>query len=110
MTDFNPYFNPDELTLDKDILRDIINAIIGRWKQGNKPPKIAIKALEAFRISLHFYSDEQVNAIFKSIITVTNEMQMINAMSRMKNEMPTTKVLSDMVIRKLENGELFKDD
>lgn len=106
----NPYFDPDEIKLDKPILRNIMNAVIKRWKSGKKPPRIAIKALEAFRVSLHFYSDEQVNAIFKSIIICTNEMQMINAMARLKKEQPTTKVLSDMVIRKLENGELFKDD
>ena len=109
MDKMNPYFNPDELKLDKDILRNIINAIIQRWKKGYRPPRIAIKALEAFRISLRFYSDEQINSIFNSIIICTNEMQMINAMARMKDEMPSTKTLSDMVIKKLENGELFND-
>ena len=106
---FNPYFNPDEIKLDKEILRKIINAIIDHWQKGEKPPFFAIKALKVFRVSLRFYSDEQLNSIFKSIIVCTNEMQMINAMCRMRNEMPSTKALSEMVIKKLENGELFND-
>ena len=35
MDKMNPYFNPDELKLDKDIYRNIINAIIQRWKKAS---------------------------------------------------------------------------
>jgi len=106
--EFSPYFDPDQLVLTKDMIRNIINAIIRRWRSGDKPPFWAIKALEAFRISLRFYSDAEINTIFKSIITCVNEMQMLNAMARMKNEMPTTKELADMVVHKMNSGEMFK--
>lgn len=105
---FSPYFDPDEVAINKEILRKIINAVINRWKSGDKKPFFAIKALETFRVSLRFYKDEEINSIFKSIILTVNEMQMINGMLKLKGEFAKTDVLADLAIQKIESGELFQ--
>ena len=110
MTDsVNPYFDPNEIVITKDILRKIINGIIKRWKKTQKTGFFGIKGLETFRLSLRFQTDEEIRETFSSIITCVNEMQMINAMMKLRGEMPKAEVLADMVLKKLENGELFDD-
>jgi len=105
----NPYFDPDEIIITKEILRKIINGIINRWKKTQGTGFFGIKGLEAFRLSLRFQSDSEIQETFSSIIICVNEMQMINAMMKLKGEMPKTEVLADMVLKKLESGELFND-
>ena len=106
---FNPYFDPDKIVITKRILRKIINGIIRRWKRTKGKGFFGIKGLEGFRLSLRFQSDDEVQETFASIITCVNEMQMINAMMRLRGEMPKTEALADMVLEKLDNGELFND-
>ena len=48
-------------------------------------------ALEAFRLSLRFQSDDSISEVVKSIVEMVNEMQTYNAMLRMKKENPTTR-------------------
>jgi len=105
----NPYFDPDEINITKEILRKIINGIIQRWKKTQNKGFFGIKGLEAFRLSLRFQSDAEIKETFSSIIICVNEMQMINAMMRLKGELPKAEQLADMVLKKLENGELFHD-
>ena len=105
MTDkFSPYFDPDEIVLTKAILRDLINALIARWQEKPQKHRVQIMALETFRLSLRFQSDESVAEIIKSIVTMVNEMQMYNALMKLKDEMPTTRQLADMAIHKIRNG------
>jgi len=106
---FNPYFDPEEIVITKPILRKIINGIINRWKKTQGKGFFGIKGLEGFRLSLRFQSDEEIQETFASIILCVNEMQMINAMMKLRGEMPKTDVLADMVLKKLENGEIFND-
>jgi len=103
----NPYFDPDEVKLTKDHIRLIINAVIKRWKKNKSANMIQIKALEAFRVSLRLQSDENIEEIFKAIIVCVNEMQMMNAMLRMKEERPTTDQLLAIVQKRIERGDIF---
>ena len=101
---FSPYFDPDEIVLGKAIMRDLINAIIARWKKKPGKHRVQIVALETFRLSLRFQSDESVQEIVKSIVVMVNEMQTYNALLKMKNEMPTTRQLADLAILKIRTG------
>ena len=101
---FSPYFDPDEIVFTKPIMRDLINAIIGRWKKSPSKHRTQIMALEAFRLSLRFQSDDSISEVVKSIVEMVNEMQTYNAMLRMKKENPTTRELADLAIHKIRNG------
>ena len=104
----SPYFDPDEIILTKPIIRKIINGIIERWKVTQGRGFFGIKGLEAFRLSLRFQTDDEIKEIFSSIIRCVNEMQMVNAMLKMKGENPKTEELADMILKKLDSGELLK--
>ena len=102
----NPYFDPDEVVISKDHLRQIIDAILDQWKKNPQKNWIQIKALQTFRLSLRLQSDETISHVFKSIIKVTNEMQMLNAMLRLRDEAPSTQQLLDLTIRRLNEGKI----
>lgn len=101
---FNPYFDPDEIVITKDILYKIIDATINRWKKQPKRHFFQIKGMQLFRSSLYFQKEEGIAAIVKAIIIVVNKMQMYNAMLRLKNENPSTEVLANMAIDEIERG------
>ena len=106
---FSPYFDPDHINIDKDTITKLINAMLQRWKKNKKNNKVQIMALQTFKLSLHFQSDETINEIMKSIVSCVNEMQQYNAMMRLKKEFPTTSQLTDIVIAKIEKGDVFHD-
>ena len=102
----NPYFDPDEVTITKDHLRKIIDAILTQWRKNKQANWIQIKALETFRLSLRLQNDETIGHVFKSIIRVTNEMQMLNAMLRMRKEAPSTDQLLQLTLKRLNEGKI----
>ena len=97
----SPYFDPDEVVITKPILREIIDAIVERWKQQPDKHRIQITALQMFKASLRLQSDEAIAAIFRAIVATVNEMQQYNAMLRMEKEMPTTRELADLAISRI---------
>ena len=101
---FSPYFDPDEIVFTKPIMRDLINAVIARWKNSDTKHRTQIMALEAFRVSLRFQTDASIAEVVKSIIEMVNEMQMLNAMLKLKKEYPSTRELADLAIQKIRGG------
>ena len=103
----NPaYFNPDDIVITKDHLHKMINVIIKRWQMDEKKHFWQIKALQTFRLSLRFQSDDAISEVIKSIILFVNRMQEANAILTMKEQHPKTSDLVDMIANKLEKDGL----
>lgn len=103
----NPaYFNPDDVVITKEHLYKMINVIIARWQKDEKKHFWQIKALQTFRLSLRFQSDEAIAEVIKSIILFVNKMQEANAILTMKEQHPKTSDLVDMIAKKLEKDGL----
>lgn len=107
MSKHNPaYFNPDDIVIKKIHLEKMINVIIKRWQLDEKKHFWQIKALQTFRLSLRFQSDEAISEVIKSIIIFVNKMQEANAILTMKKQLPKTADLVDMIAAKLEKDGL----
>lgn len=102
-----PTFDPDELVLTKPQILLLLNAIKRRWKKNKRGNILHLAAITAFITSLHLLDDETLKTIWKDIINATNEMITLNQMNRMKGEIPKTQDMVDLVIKKIENGDLF---
>ena len=100
------YFNPDDIVITKAHVEKMISAIINRWKKDQNKHFWQIKALQTFRISLRFQDDEAIGEVIKSIIIFVNKMQEANAILTMKEQMPKTSELVDMIAKKLEEDGL----
>ena len=72
-------------------MRDLINAVIARWKNSDTKHRTQIMALEAFRVSLRFQTDASIAEVVKSIIEMVNEMQMLNAMLKLQKRISVNK-------------------
>lgn len=102
---FSPYFDPDQIVLTKPILIKFINKAISKWEKAEKKHFWQIKALEAFRLSLRFQSDEAIEAVMKGVVEFVNDMQTTNAMLILKDEMPSTEQLANIALKKFEEKE-----
>lgn len=106
--EYQPYFDPDKIVLKKVHLKKIIDAVIIRWQKNTSKHRWQIKALQAFRFSLRIQSDESIELIFKELIKVLNEMQYLNSLMVLKDEFPSTDMLLDLTLKKIDVGEFVK--
>lgn len=107
MKKHNPaYFDPDAIVIKKAHLYKMIDVIINRWKMDEKKHFWQIKAMQTFRLSLRIQSDESIEEVIKSIIIFVNKMQEANAILTMREQMPKTGDLVDMIANKLEKDGL----
>lgn len=103
----NPaYFDPDNIVITKQHLHKMIDVIIKRWEKDNQKHFWQIKALQTFRLSLRFQSDEAISEVVKNIIIFVNKMQEANAILTMKQQLPKTGELVDLIAKKLERDGL----
>lgn len=109
MTDkiISPYFDPDEIVMDKETVFKIIDSLLNYWKKNKLKNAKNITTLLIWRGSLNLMSDESIEFIFKHFIIFSNKMQEINGLMKLKGEMPTAKILTDIALGKLEEGKIF---
>lgn len=98
----SPYFDPDEFKISKPMVHKIITAIIKRWQKDTKSNWRQISAMKVFRMTIGLQSEEQINAVLSEIIKVTNKMQELNALCRLRGEMPKTEQLVAIALERLE--------
>lgn len=100
-------FDPDELMLTKDQILSILEAIKTRWKKNRKGNALNLIALTTFTTSMHFIDEKTLQVIWRDIINATNELISLNQMQRMKGEHPKTAEMINIVLGRIERGELF---
>ena len=102
--------DPDKFNLSKRQVVMIINAIGKRWTNGTsqklKNAKYIV-SLEAMKVAINLTPEDVIQEIWKDMLMGINELMRLNDMERMKQEFPNTQAMIDLVIRKLESGELF---
>lgn len=109
---FSPYFDPDEVVIDKAMLNKIIDAMIRRWKKNEKANFWSIQQARAFRGFVRLQSDRQINTIFREILRTINEIQYLGALARSSDLVreggagaaPAVDSLLELAIRRLEEG------
>ena len=104
--------NPDEFILDKEMIKRIIQSIKTRWRKSNVSKlKNAqyIAALTAIEGAIYFTNEEVIKNIFFDIMLGFNNLLLINAQAKASGDSPNMKILFDITMKKLENGELFNE-
>lgn len=108
MIKLNPkHFDPDELLLTKSQILQLLRSIKNRWKKNPRGNALSLAAITAFILSMNFIDEKTLSEIWKDIIKATNELITLNEMTRLKGEYPKSQELVDMVIKKIDDGELF---
>lgn len=89
----------------------IFNAIEKRWTDSFidaiKNAKF-VSGCELIKVGIRGIDEETLSIIWHDMLYGLNELMRLNAMARMKNEMPDTEALLNIAIQKIESGDVFK--
>lgn len=103
---FSPYFDPEEVIIDKAMLGKITDAMITRWAQNRRANFWQIQQARAFKGFIRLQSDEQISTIFREILKTVNEIQYLGALARAQQGGPGPRIdiLLELAIKRLEEG------
>lgn len=98
----------EDLTLTKDDILDVINAIITYWKRAEGRNYSFIVALYGIKAAVLAMNEDLLRVIWSQIIRAFMELYSLSEMKRLAGESPNARFFVDRLIEKIHSGELFE--